>query len=315
LADLYDLYVQKRPLYELRKRLIKFITLRDLGDKVRYRFTKTGLDQFKEGVDYSILLKYLKKLFGDIDDVNRLLLLREYLNRWRNKAKKLKTREDKLKKAMDEIEKRQLINDVNTMADVEVTKRITHAVPVARAYDFFDKFRDYVNRRNKIYDLRKEVLNKIIERVSIYTDDYLRKKLRQWLDKANKMKEEAAKNRIAKWTEERYRISNARKNWKKLANLYDLYTQKRPLYDLRKKLIKYMTLRDLGDKVRYRFTKTGLDQFKEGVDHVILLKYLKKLFGDIDDVNRLLLLKQYLNKWNKIAKKIKTKRRFIKRCI
>ena len=76
------------------------------------------------------------------------------------------------------------------------------------------------------------------------------------------MKEEAAKNRIAQWTEERYRISNARKNWRKLADLYDLYVQKRPLYELRRKLIKYITLKDLSDKIRYRFTKTGNDQFK-----------------------------------------------------
>ena len=112
------------------------------------------------------------------------------------------------------------------------------------------------------------------------------------------MKEEAAKNRLAKWTEERYRISNARKNWKKLVDLYDLYIQKRPLYDLRKRLIKFMTLRDLADALRYRFTKTGNDQFKEGIDYALLLKYLKKLFGDVDEINRLILLKHYINKWN-----------------
>jgi hypothetical protein len=39
-----------------------------------------------------------------------------------------------------------------------------------------------------------------------------------------------------------------------------------------------MTLRDLADKLRNRFTKTGNDQFKEGVKHIIILKYLKKLF-------------------------------------
>jgi hypothetical protein len=122
------------------------------------------------------------------------------------------------------------------------------------------------------------------------------------------MKEDAAKNRIAKWTEERYRISNARKNWKKLADLYDLYTQKRPLFELRRRLIKFMTLRDLADKLRYRFTKTGNDQFKEGIDYALLLKYLKKLFGDVDEINRLLLLKEYLNRWNNKAKKIKAKR-------
>ena len=197
-----------------------------------------------------------------------------YLNKWNNKAKRMKEREDRLRKAMDQLEKRQLINDVNTVADVEITKRITDAVPVARAYNFFDKLRDIVNKKNRLAGLKAEILTKLIERLGRYTDDYLRKILRKWNDTANKMKENAAKNRIAKWTEERYRISNARKNWKKLADLYNLYVQKRPLHDLRRRLIQFITLRDLGDKVRYRFTKTGLDQFKEGIDYALLLKYL-----------------------------------------
>ena len=119
------------------------------------------------------------------------------------------------------------------------------------------------------------------------------------------MKEDAAKNRIARWTEERYRIANARKNWRKLADLYDLYTQKRPLFELRNRLIKFMTLKDLADKLRNRFTKTGDDQFKEGIQHILLLKYLKKLFGDVDEINRLLLLKYYLNTWNNKDKNLK----------
>jgi hypothetical protein len=288
------------------------MTLRDLADKLRYRFTKAGNDQFKEGIDYALLLKYLKKLFGDVDDINRLILLKEYFDKWNNKAKILKKKEDKLGKAMEQMTKRQLINDINTIADVEITKKIADAIPVARAYDFFDKLRNLINGRNKLAALKQELLIKIIDRLNRYNNEYLRKKLLQWLLTANKMKEEAAKNRIAKWTEERYRISNARRNWKKLVDLYDLYNQKKPLYDLRKRLIKFMTLRDLADKLRNRFTKAGNDQFKEGVKHLILLKYLKKLFEDIDDINRLLLLKYYLNKWNNKAKKLKQREDYLR---
>jgi hypothetical protein len=50
--------------------------LRDLTDKLRFRFTKTGYDQFKEGVDYITLLKFLKTLFENWDDRNKLALLR-----------------------------------------------------------------------------------------------------------------------------------------------------------------------------------------------------------------------------------------------
>ena len=161
-----------------------------------------------------------------------------------------------------------------------------------------------INRRNKLVSLKEHILRRLIEKIDRYTDNYLRKKLRQWNETAKKI-DNAAKNRIAKWTEERYRISNARKNWKKLVDLYDLYVQKRPLYDLRKRLIEFLTLRDLNDKLRYRFTKTGKDQFKEGVDYITLLKFLKKLFENWDDRNRLLILRRYLKKWNDKARKLK----------
>ena len=178
------------------------------------------------------------------------------------------------------------------------------AIPVARAYDFFDKLREIVKRRGNLYNNRKETLIRIIDELDVSFTDLLRKRIRQWLDNAMKMKEEAAKKRIARWTEERYRISNARKNWKKLVDLYDLYCKKRPLFELRKKLIEYKTLKDLMNKLKNRFTKTGKDQFKEGIDYALLLKYLKKLFEDVDEINRLLLLKYYLNKWNDKAKKL-----------
>ena len=117
------------------------MTLRDLGDKVRYIFTKTGLDQFKEGIDYSILLKYLKKLLGDIDDINRLLLLKQYLNKWNKIAKKLKQREDLFKDAFDTLNLKNLIEATNTVKNASIAKKVDYPVPVARAYDFFDKLR------------------------------------------------------------------------------------------------------------------------------------------------------------------------------
>ena len=116
---------------------------------------------------------------------------------------------------MKEMEKRQLINDVNTLADAEVTKQILDSIPVARAYDFFDKLRDLYKRKIKFDGIREDTIKKIITSTQKYTDENLRNKLRQWLDKAKKIRDNAAKNRIAQWTEERYRISNARKNWKK----------------------------------------------------------------------------------------------------
>ena len=134
--------MNKKPIFELRDRIIKYKTLDDLTNKLRDKIRKDGNKQFKDGFDYIIKVKYLKKLFENVDEINDLLILKHYLNKWNNKAKKLKKRDNKLKKGMNEIEKRQLINDTNTIADAELIKQLLNSIPVARAYDFFDKFND-----------------------------------------------------------------------------------------------------------------------------------------------------------------------------
>ena len=183
------------------------------------------------------MLKYLQKLFENVDEINNLLTLKNYLSKWNNKAKKLKKRDNKLKKGMNEIEKRQFINDTNTMGDTNIIKRLLDSIPVARAYDFFDKLRDLYIQKNKFYGIRKDILNKIIITIEKYNGNYLRKALIQWSMNVNKIRDNAAKNRIAQWIEDRYRISNARNNWKKLSDLYDLYMNKKPIYELRNRII------------------------------------------------------------------------------
>ena len=133
----------------------------------------------------------------------------------------------------------------------------------------------------------------------------LRKKIRQWRDKAKKMTEEAAKRRIAKWLEERYRIANARKNWIDLATKYDLFMNNRLLYEIRRRLAQFAKARDMIDRLRFRFLKTGKDQFTDGVKFISFLRFLKQLVENWDERNRLLTLRHYLKKWADKARKLK----------
>ena len=269
LSDLYELYMNKKPIYELIQRLIKYKTLEELTKSLKNKLAKDGINKFRENIDY----------------MKTITTIKNYLNKWNDKVKKLKKRENKLKKGLDEIEKRQLINDINTIADVELIKQVLHSIPVARAYDFFDKLKDLYDKKNEFYSIRKDIFTKIIISIEKYNETYLKNKLRQWLSNANKIRDNAAKNRIAQYIEDRYRISNARKNWKKLSDLYGLYKKKQPLLELRKSLIEYMTLKDLADNLRNRFTKTGIDQLKKGADYIIMIKYLRMLIYFMPSLN------------------------------
>ena len=117
-----------------------------------------------------------------------------------------------------------------------------------------------------------------MRKLSRYSNDNIRSKLRQWLLIANTIRDKAAKNRIAQWIEDRHRISNARNNWKKLSDLYDLYMNKKPIYELRRKIIQYKTLDDLSKSLRNKIKEEGNKQFKDGINYLKTLKYLKELF-------------------------------------
>ena len=312
LCDELDLYNKNKDLFSLLKKLKKIMALKNLADTIDSAFKKPLIDQLKDGADWVSLLKFLKNLFDDWDDRNRLLILRNYLNKWNDKAKKLKDRDDALDRALNDLEKRILINDINKVADASVTQQVVRSVPVARAFDFLDRMKKQYDLWNKLYAKFLKFLEKYIGTADEVRNNLLRRKLRQWRDNAHKLTEEAAKNRIARWTEERYRLANARKNWKDLADKYDMFINNRLLYDIRKRLRNYGLLKDLTDKLRNRFEKTGDDQFKEGVKFLQLLKFLKNLFDNWDDRNRLLILRNYLNKWNDKAKKLKDREEAIK---
>ena len=108
--------------------------------------------------------------------------------------------------------------------------------------------------------------------------NYLRRKLLQWKDTAKKSTEEISKNKVAKFIENKYKIANARKNWKDLADKYDVYVNNSLLYQVKSRLKNWLKLRDMAQKVRNRLTKTGLDQLKEGVEFKKILTLMRTLF-------------------------------------
>ena len=68
-------------------------------------------------------------------------------------VKKLKQREATFDKALNVFDKQLLANAVNTLTDVSQTKRISKAVPVARAADFFTQLRKIWGDWDKVKDL------------------------------------------------------------------------------------------------------------------------------------------------------------------
>ena len=93
--------------------------------------------------------------------------------------------------------------------------------------------------------------------------NYLKRKLLQWKDNAKKSSKEFAMNKIARWTENKYKTAVARNNWRDISNKYDMYVNKTALFQLKSRLRNWLKLRDMAEKLRNRFTIVGLEQYKE----------------------------------------------------
>ena len=80
-------------------------------------------------------------------------------------------------------------------------------------------------------------------------------------------------NRVAKWTETKYRNLRAKENWRDLSAKYDMFVNKTALFQLKQRLRNWLKLRDMAEKLRIRLTIVGVEQLKEGVEFKKVLSF------------------------------------------
>ena len=212
----------KDSINELANKIKEYKVLNDLMNEINNKIKKDGLNQLKHGDNWIKILETLRDIFEEQDGRNKNKILKRYLNKWTDKVKRLKNRDDKLQKALDEMDKRQIIGSADTLGKASLIKKVEDSIPVARAYNFFDRLRNLNEYRKNLLNLKNNLLRKLIKKISIKEIEIIRNMLEEWNNRAKKIRDNAAKNRIAQWIEERYRISNARKNWIKLSDLYEM---------------------------------------------------------------------------------------------
>jgi plasmid stabilization system protein ParE len=311
LADKYDMYINNNLLYQVRNRLKNYLKLRDFGDKLRNRFTIAGVEQFKKGVEFKKILTLMRTLFENWDERNQFLTLKFYTRKWNDKVNKLKERDDKFDNALKVLDKKSLVDNVNTIADVSETTKICRALPLARATDFFNKLRKKWGDWSKIKIRILDIMGNHLESEDEKRNNILRKKLLQWREKTKKVSEEAYSNRLAKWANDRFKISVARKHWKDLSDKYDMFKNNSLLWEVRRRLINNLRLRDMVNKLKKDFTKVGFDQFKEGADFNNKLRYLRNIFTN-DDRYYYPYKVYYFNKWFNNTQKLREREEAIK---
>ena len=85
----------------------------------------------------------------------------------------------------------------------------------------------------KISSPNSEKLSKYLESEEEKRINDLRRKLLQWKDNSKVSRDDICRNKIVRWTADKYKTAVARNNWKDLVNKYDMFVNKSLLYQVK----------------------------------------------------------------------------------
>ena len=114
----------------------KFI--HELKEKMRKLILKDLLKKLK----LQKLLKLLQKILTDFSGKNKNNILKLYLNKWKDKANKLKKLQEILQKMVEDIDKRIKIIAAKTLNDVFLIKKLLHDILRVRALEFLRRLKN-----------------------------------------------------------------------------------------------------------------------------------------------------------------------------
>jgi hypothetical protein len=305
LSKSLSMYAGNKDLYSLLRILRKRMALQSMAKTLDDAFKKPALDQLRDGADYLNLINFLKRLFGDWDNRNVIASLHHFMKKWKDKAYKIKARDEKIKIALNELDTKILSNSVDTMKNVFLIKKFQDTIPAARAAAFLERTKNRAEMMRVLGEQQVAKIKRYIHRLMRSDAETLRAKLLAWRDTAMKTKEEAAKRRIVKLIENKYKTNLARANWKNLMDKYDLFVNNSLIYYVRARLRNWLRIRDMVEKLKNQFTKVGADQFKEAakLDHTI--KFLQGLFNNWEGRNQFLIKRFYYRRWIDKVNKMK----------
>ena len=132
--------------------------IQKLKKPILHNARKNAFDLLKKNKFYRQFLSKIRPYFNRNDEFWKKNLLREYFDKWRNNARKLKEREDALKKMMALLDKIEMKDSVNTIADASILKKFLHDYPLIRAIGFLRKLKAFARQKGKNDNLAKDLI-------------------------------------------------------------------------------------------------------------------------------------------------------------
>ena len=155
--------------YVIKKRNINIGNIMDKLRKIVVikKITKTVIHNSRVNVFSKLndmlrkrkIIEILQKIYSKCHKGSNNLNLKDAINRWNDKVKRINERENLFNKALNSIDIRRKIIALDTYSKVSLLKKLLHDIPRIRALDFLQKLKKNAENKRKFEKLGK-TLNK-----------------------------------------------------------------------------------------------------------------------------------------------------------
>ena len=172
LSKKYSLRNKKGDLFTVVNKIKQYIAINKMKDPFIHKARVSVIQMFKDKIKKNERVVMLKKMLPERNDKNGHDTILKYLGRWKLNAEKLRERQNKFKKALETIEKRDLIQKVNRINAAILMKKLFSDIPKIRAKLFLNKLKNIKINKNKyeklkdnIKEAKKDILKQNKEKV------------------------------------------------------------------------------------------------------------------------------------------------------
>ena len=158
LYNKYNIKNRNLNLFNVIKKLKQLILLNKFKKPLVNIARKKFFEKMKNNKKKKIIHIKYSELLPKRNDRNNNDILKHYLQKWRNKTHKLNEREDKFENALNILDKKQLIDDADTLNKIMILKKLYHDIPLVRAKYFIQKIKENADRKNKYNKLTEDIL-------------------------------------------------------------------------------------------------------------------------------------------------------------
>ena len=145
-------------IYEIVDNLKRYKNINILFNIIEHNIKKDANDTLKKNNNLLIFKQRLGDIFINLNEKENEINLKKYLDIWKDKANKIKTRLNKLEQLMDLLDSKIVRDDSNTIYQVFLIKKLFNDIPKIYKYTALNKLKDFSDNKDKNQRLGENLL-------------------------------------------------------------------------------------------------------------------------------------------------------------